>query len=290
MTSRVPAVSVSAFATPNVELAVNWRDVPLIVALKRFAVPPSEEVLVNVAVPAVAVRVPLTLRLDVIEKLAEVVIDPVTDKINRLIVPAPEIDLVVPLMVSVPPLEEKLPPTMRLPVILRGVVVVTVPLTLRLSSEMPVPLMVVPVPLIIKVPPDAWVKAPDPEVARFPVKVIELLEIVMEEAAIVRLLKFWVPVPPMELPVPVKISVLVFPVNVPLLIQLPPTECVKLPAINVVDAAIVILPLTVMFDAAVKETDVPEPDEVVKFPTIAKAVPGNVFTAAPLALLKVRLP
>ena len=92
------------------------------------------------------------------------------------------------------------------------------------------------------------------------------------------------------MPEPVKVIVLVFPLKVPLLTQLPPMLCEKLPPSNVVEAPRVISPLTVMAEAAVNETDVPAPNVLLRLPTTANAVPGKVFTAAPAELLSVRFP
>ncbi|MND04426.1 hypothetical protein D3C83_246860 [compost metagenome] len=54
--------------------------------------------------------------------------------------------------------------------------------------------MVLPAPVISKVPPDDWLKEPDPVVAKFPLRVIKE-EKLTSEAAMVTLLKFCVPVP-----------------------------------------------------------------------------------------------
>ena len=151
------------------------------------------------------------------------VIVPVTLSTAQMIIPAPDKVLEAPLIWMVPALAIKLPLTDKLPVRLKEIAVVTVPLTVKLSSEMPVPLMVVPLPLIVKMPPDAWLKEPEPVVARLPVNVTAALEKLTDDAATVRLLKFSAPVPLMRAPEPVKITVLVLPVNVPLLTQLPPT-------------------------------------------------------------------
>ena len=123
------------------------------------------------------------------EKLASVVIEPVIESTAKLLVPAPTMTFEAPLMVMVPALALRLPLTDRLPARFKDVAVLTEPLTLRLSSEIPEPLMVVPEPVIDNVPPDAWLNEPDPVVARLPVKVMVLLEKVTAEAATVRLLK-----------------------------------------------------------------------------------------------------
>ena len=154
VTSKVPAVIVMALAIPRVELADKCNDVPLMVVLKRLAGPLKVEVPVNVAVPAEANRLPLTERADAMEKLASVVMEPVTDSTAKPFVPAPEIVFAAPLMVMVPLLALRLPLTDKLPARFKDVAVLTEPLTLRLSSEIPEPLMVVPAPVINNVPPD----------------------------------------------------------------------------------------------------------------------------------------
>ena len=225
VTFRVPAVIVITLAIPKVELADNCNDVPLMVVLKRFAVPLKVEVPVKVAVPADADRLPLTVRADATEKLASVVTEPVTDSIAKPLVPAPTMVLEAPLMVMVPALELRLPLTDKLPARLKDAAVLTEPVTVRLSNEIPDPLMVVPAPVIDDVPPDAWLNEPDPVVARLPVKEMVLLEKLTADAATVRLLKFWVPDPLTVAPAPVKVTVPVFPLKVPLLTQLPPMLC-----------------------------------------------------------------
>ena len=51
-----------------------------------------------------------------------------------------------------------------------------------------------------------------------------------------------------------------------------------------------IFPFTVIFEPAVNETEVPVPNTLLRLPTTANAVPGKVFTAAPLELLNLRFP
>ena len=225
VTFKVPAVIVSTLAIPRVELADSTNDVPLMVVLKRLAVPLNVEVPVKVAVPADADRLPLTVRADATEKLASVVTEPVTDSVAKPLVPAPTMVLETPLMVMVPALALRLPLTDKLLARLKDVAVLTEPVTIRLSNEIPEPLMVVPEPVINNVPPDAWLKEPDPVVARLPVKEMVLLERLTADAATVRLLKVWVPDPLTAAPAPVKVTVPVFPLKVPLLTQLPPMLC-----------------------------------------------------------------
>jgi len=74
------------------------------------------------------------------------------------------------------------------------------------------------------------------------------------------------------------------------LAQLPPMLCEKLPPLNVVDAPRETFPFTVIAEAAVNETEVPVPNTLLRLPTTVSAVPGKVFTAAPLELLTLRFP
>jgi hypothetical protein len=160
-------------------LSVTW---------KRLAVPLKDEVPVNVAVPADAAKVPLTVSPEAIVKFEVVVIEPDTESMLMLMAPAPEIVLDVPLMVIVPVLAAKLPLTERLPVSVNDDVVVTEPLTVRLSSEIPEPEIVLVAPDMINVP--AWLNEPAPVVSRLPVRVMVEAEKLTNAAATVRLLKF----------------------------------------------------------------------------------------------------
>ena len=154
VTFKVPAVMVSTLAIPKVELPDNCSEVPLMVVLKRLAVPLKVEVPVKVAVPAEADKLPLTVRPDDMDKLAVVVIEPVTERTAKLLVPAPEMVFAAPLTVIVPALALKLPLTDKLPDRFKDVAVLTEPLMVRFSSEIPEPLMVVPEPVINNVPPE----------------------------------------------------------------------------------------------------------------------------------------
>lgn len=98
------------------------------------------------------------------------------------------------------------------------------------------------------------------------------------------------PEPLTVVPGPVKVMVPVLPSKVPLLFQLPPMLCEKLPPLKVVDAPMESFPFTVILEAAVEVTEMPVPNLLVKLPTIFKAVAGKVFTTAPTELLSVRLP
>ena len=68
--------------------------------------------------------------------------------------------------------------------------------------------------------------SPAPVVVRLPLKVMSPFSNEMFEAAMVKLLKFSVPAPLTEVPVPLSIMVLVLPLNVPILTQLPLMLCV----------------------------------------------------------------
>ena len=91
-------------------------------------------------------------------------------------------------------------------------------------------------------------------------------------------------------PEPVNVTVPVSPLKVPLLVQLPPMLCEKLPPLNVVDAPRDTFPFTVIAEAAVNETEVPVPNTLLRLPNTDSPVPGKVFTAAPLELLTTRFP
>ena len=146
--------------------------------------------MVNVTVPADADNVPVTVSAEETEKSASAVMEPVTSNAANNFVPVPDIVFEAPLMVMFPVLAVKLPLTDKLPVNSKEAAVLTVPLTVRLSNIIPVPLIVLPLPVISNVPPETKVNEPDKTVARLPVTVIELAGKLMEEAAIVRLLKF----------------------------------------------------------------------------------------------------
>ena len=218
---KEPAVIVNAFAIPKVAFADNCNDVPLMVTLKRLAIPLSVDVPVNVATPAEADKLPLTTMPDDTEKFASVVSEPVTEKILKFLEPDPDIVLDEPLIVIVPVVAAKLPLPDKLPVSVSDVIVLTDPLIARFSIEMPDPLIVLPAPVIISVPPEAWLNEPDPVVARLPLNPT-FAEKLIRDAATVRLLKFCAPVPFTVEPAPVKVSVPVFPLNVPLFNQLAP--------------------------------------------------------------------
>ncbi len=89
ITSNVPTVCVNVPATPSIALAPSCSRVPLSVTLKRLAVPDSVELALNVAVPAVAAKLPDTARSEAREKLFVVVMLPGMLKALKAIVPAP---------------------------------------------------------------------------------------------------------------------------------------------------------------------------------------------------------
>ena len=143
----MPDVMVSPPAMPRTLLADNCKDVPLRMVLYKLAVPLRVAVPVKVTVPADAVKLPATVRLDDMEKSTAVLMDPVTDNIPKLLVPAPDMVLEAPLRTMVPAVEVKLPLTVKFPVIFTDAAVLTVPLAVKLSRAIPEPLMVVPVPI-----------------------------------------------------------------------------------------------------------------------------------------------
>ena len=192
VTFNAPELIVNTLAIPRVALADSCREVPLIVVLKRLATPLRVAVPVKVAVPADADRLPLTVRSDETEKSALALTDPKIKSEPKLLVPAPVIVFAAPLMVMVPVVDVKLPITDKLPVRASEIAVLTVPVIdiVKLSNEIPAPLMVLPVPVIVNVPPEAWMNEPDDMVARLPVRPILALEKTIFEAETVRLLKF----------------------------------------------------------------------------------------------------
>jgi hypothetical protein len=113
---------------------------------------------------------------------------------------------------------------------------------------------------------------------------------VMPVEETVMLLKLCAPAPPIVLLAPSNIIVPLPPVNVPLLVQLPLTVCVLLPPLKVVELPMLTAPLKVILEAEVKETAVPDPMLLVKFPSTVKAIAGKVLVTDPEELLSVRLP
>lgn len=286
-----PAEIVSELAIPNTALVASFSSVPVSVTSNRLAVPFKVAVPVNVAIDGVlAANVPLTLSADPIEKFTAEVTDPVTVNALNDLVPAPEMVLPVPLIVTVPVLAVKEPDTTRFPVIVIDDVVVTVPDTVRLSNAIPVPVIVFDVPLMVSVP-AVCVNEPEAVVTKLPATDIAAAVAVAPEEVIVRLLKLCTPEPLITAPGPVSTTVPVLPVNTPLLVQLPPTESVNEAPSNVVDTPIVTLPPILRLAAAVNETEAPDPSALVRLPEIVIAVAGIVLTdAAPEEPLKVRLP
>src|SRR5690242_2845450 len=127
VTSIVPAAIVSAPAIPKVEFDDSCNDVPFMFTLNRSASPLRVEVPVNVIVPAVAMKEPLTVRLLEIKRSDSAVIDPVIKTVPRFLVPAPDIVFEEPFMPNTPAPVVKLPDTDRLPERDNGVVVLIVP-------------------------------------------------------------------------------------------------------------------------------------------------------------------
>lgn len=289
VTFSVPDVIVNAPAIPRVELDDSCNDVPFILTSKRLARPLNVEVPVNVVVPPVAENVPLTTRLLVIVELTAVVTDPVINRLPKVFVPVPEIVVDEPLIVRTAPVV-KLPVTERFPVSVSDAAVLTEPVIERFSSIKPGPLILAPAPVITTVPPAACSMEPAPLVERLPDTLITEAGRPTDGAVIFRLLKFCIPAPLIVLPGPVKLVVLLLPLKVPLFIQLPPILWVNVAALKVVDAPILTLPDMVIGAAAVYVTDVPEPILLERLPTIVSGVPANVFTAAPLELVRLRFP
>ena len=210
-TSKMPLVIIRVLAIPSTAPKDNWSDVPLTATLYKLAVPLREEVPVNVAVPADALKLPLTVSTESIEKPALVVTEPAIANNLKFFAPAPDIVFEVPLMVIVPALAAKLPLTDRFPVSIRDVSVLTDPVMVRLSSEIPKPLIVLLVPVINKVPPETWLNEPEPVVARLPVTVMFPVEKLTAVAVTVRLLKFCAPDPLITVPAPVNVTFPVLP-------------------------------------------------------------------------------
>ena len=159
VTSNVPAVSVIVPPTPNPALVPNCNFVPFNVTLNKFARPDNVDVPLNETVPAVAVKEPPTERSEVRVKLVELVTLPVTLRLLIVIVPEPELLIVLeaPLMVIVPAVAESepVPDALRLPDTVTDVVVLVDPVRLRLLNEIPLPMMLFDTPLIVVVPPEA---------------------------------------------------------------------------------------------------------------------------------------
>ena len=151
--------------------------------------------------------------------------------------------------------------------------------------------MVFDAPVSVTVPLLACSNAPEPLVERLP----DTLRLVMPAAVIpapenVRLKKLLLPVPLKTALAPVKITVEVFPLNVPLFIQLVLKVCANVLALNVDAASSDTFMLTVKVFPAVKVTPEPVPTWEVKLPAIVIATTGIVLTAVPFVLSNVRLP
>lgn len=197
--------------------------------------------------------------------------------------------LEVPVILIVPAEAVKVPVADKSPLKAIEAVVVRDPEDIvRLSSKISVPVIAFEAPVIVTVPPGAWVNVPAPEVSKSPLILIALLVAVIPNPLIVKLLKLLVPLPLIAAPEPARTTVLVLPVKVPLFIQLPLMVSVKLLALNVVLAPMVKFPLILIFAPGVKLKEVPEPTVVEKSPATVKAE-AEVFVAAPVEL-NTRLP
>ena len=124
------------------------------VTLYRLAVPVNTDEPVNVVIPAEAVSVPLTTSAEEMVRLVAVVTLPVMVRLYKLIAPVAVIVFKVPLMVTLPAEEVKLPAkdAVRFPVKVNVAVVDIVPESVRSFNVNPFPERVLPVPSIVNVP------------------------------------------------------------------------------------------------------------------------------------------
>jgi len=175
VTFNDPAVITKAPDIPITALPANIRELPLIVLLKRFTVPLNVEVPINVMVPAVAVKLPVQFREDETEKLLVVLMLPLVISALTVSVPALLIVLPVPFMVIVPELAISEPLIVMFPVSMAVQVVVTTPVTDRLSRFILIPVRVLVVPLIVSRPGAGCVNLPEPEVTKLPVILREVI-------------------------------------------------------------------------------------------------------------------
>lgn len=178
VTLSVPAVMVKRLAIPNTALVDNCRDVPFKVTLNKFALPFNVLLPVNVAVPAVAVRLPLTSSEVLKVKDEVVVIFPDAFNAYRLIVPLPLIDLELPVKLILPAVDVRLPATDKLPLIVRLLEVLIVPEQVRLSNTIPEPAILFVVPLMVKVPGELCMSEPAPVVIKLPPTVMFVLAVI----------------------------------------------------------------------------------------------------------------
>lgn len=167
VTFNEPAVIVNAPAMPITALLANAREVPLIVTLKRFAVPLNSEDPVNVIVPVEAIKLPVQLRELAIVKLLAVLMLPLAITPRNVSVPELVIVFPDPLNVMIPLLAINDPLAEISPLIVAVQVVVTMPVMLKLFRLILVPVNVFVVPVIVNNP-VAWLKAPDPDVMKLP--------------------------------------------------------------------------------------------------------------------------
>ena len=144
---------------------------------------------VKVAVPAVAENAPLTSSDWDIEKPEEAITLPVTWRELNKIVPPPPIVFVVPFIKILPGLLlVKEPVTEIFPVTGIEDEELTVPVIVKLSNVIFVPLIVFAVPLMVSVPPGKCVKVPGLVVERLPfTEMLLVAEAVILLPAIIRL-------------------------------------------------------------------------------------------------------
>ena len=282
VTFNVPEVMVNTLEIPNSEPADNCNEEPLIVALNKFAVPDNKDVPVKVTIPAVAVKVPLTSNKLEMEKLEVVVMLPISCNELKAFVPAPLIVLPAPFIIIVPVVADNEPVPVRLLVIVKLASVETDPFTVRSLKIIFAPEIDLVAPVIVIIPPDRCVNCPEPLVDRLPDTFNKVLvaAVIPEERKLISL-KLCVPFPLMVVVGPLKLTVLVVPVKIPLFIQLPLIVCEKLPPLKVVAFPMFTFPFIIRLEAAVNVTDDPVPIKLVKFPSIIKSVAGKVFIAVP---------
>ena len=151
------------------------------------------------------------------------------------------------------------------------------------------PESVLAVPDIV-IAPAGWVKAPEPDVAKFPdISRFTPGKTVTFIPDIIKLLKFCVGIPLITDPEPFIVTVDVPCINVPLFFHFA-IECENVFPLKVVEAPILSSPFTEIFAPAVYETEVPAPGKLDNEPATVKAVAGIVFVAAPPELLRTRFP
>lgn len=196
--------------------------------MKRLAVPDKLELPMNETVPALAVSEPSTDISEVMEKLTDVETLPVIFNPLNVIEPVPLIVFELPLIVIVPAEAEKdVPLTAKFPVIDRELPVLMDPEAVRLLNDIPVPVMLFDVPLIVTVPepPEVCVNVPAPLVEKSPA-IVRFVDdaVVTPWPVITRSPKLFVPEPLMLAFSPVIVRD-PEPEKDPSLVQFPPTVC-----------------------------------------------------------------